>query len=213
MSTPLTTGTLLEVQLWCSDFEQTSVNTFHYAVTEIGTGAVTDQDVANDFDGIFGSSLDGIKTVLYNNALYRGTQVRIIGPQPQPVAVHSITNQGVGTGGAIGIPRQATGLTSWKTNFTGPKFRGRTYWPFAPSAEDVSFGAPSAAYVTAINQIADALIDKVTVTAGGDTAHIMFGVRQRRTVSVVKIVDRMTAQKWATQKRRGSYGRANTAPF
>lgn len=213
MTTPLVSGTLLEIQLWCSDFEQASVNTFHYAVTETPGGIVTDQDVANDFDSIFGDGLTGIKPILYNSALYRGTQVRVIGPQPPPIAVFSTTLSGVGTGGAIGTPRQATGLTSWRTNFTGSKYRGRTYWPFAPAADDVSFGAPSAAYVIALNQIADELIGKVTVTAGGDTAHIQFGVRQRRTVNVIPITSRFTAQKWATQKRRSSYGRANTAPF
>jgi len=210
MSTPLAVGQILEARAWVNDGNQASVNTFHYQVNVVGSPGATDLDVAVTLD----AALAGLyKPFLNNNATYRGVTVQIIRPLPIKIDVISVGAPGAGTGGAIASAHQVSGLTSWYTATAGRKGRGRTFWPFPPTAFTSGDGTPTAGSVTIMDAIASAVFGYSTVVNGGRSATVQFGIYSRTLGTLTPVVTRITRGVWATQRKRGAYGRANVAPI
>jgi len=210
MPTPLVSGDILEVRVWCQESEQASVNTFHYAILTVGSPALTDTDFNDQFDALIVTLYPAL---IQNNGFYRGTSVQILNRNPRPATDQNPLSI-AGTGGGTGLPRQACGLTTWRTDFAGPRYRGRTYWPFPSTTEDATIGVPSAAYLTAMGNISDALLNFATTTVSGRTATFGLAILHRGTpLQVAFVTSRQVQQKFATQKKRGSYGKANNVPF
>lgn len=209
MATVLTPGMIIRASAWCVDGSQASANVFHFLVGVVGGLPATDQDFANTFDAAIASLY---KLVLNNNAAYRGVLAQIIFPLPVRVAVQTAASAGAGTGGATAQPKQVSGLTSWYTAVAGRSGRGRTYWPFPPTAFDIADGTPSASYVTAIDNIASAIQGFTLVSTGGRTANVTPSIYHRGTGGTQSITVRLSRTQWATQRRRGGYGRLNISP-
>ncbi len=106
--------------------------------------------------------------------------------------------------------RQLCGMISWRTLFAGPANRGRTFFPFPCTDEDSVGGVPTIAYETILNNIATALAGPIAFGAGGMA---VLGVYHRVSRTTSPIDDWTIQRKFATQKRRGSYGRANVSPI
>lgn len=224
MATPVTTGMALEITVPCTNNEQTSINVFHISCQIPGPTPVTDADVANWFDGAWASGWRGI---LGPNSTYRGTGCRIMFGVPTFGMQVSGSGAGAGLSGTTDLPRQATGITSWKTDRSGRAERGRTYWPFPPAVFDTGDGVPLGIYVTAVKTIADIYSSVGVISVGprsstfaavlyhrafkGDPTHVP--PIPPRAASFDFITSYITRLKWATQRRRGSYGRANPPPF
>jgi hypothetical protein len=212
-------GDILKFSLWCSDSEQASVNTFYYAVTNIGVGGPPlDDEAALDFDTAVQAS---IKALISNTATYRGSQCQIVSRPPFRIPQPSVVNAGVGTAGAIGMARQTAGLISWYTDFPGPSGRGRTYVPFPSTSDDAGLGLPTNGYITKLENFKDALVDLTNITGAGGTsatvaialAHYSLPRTAEQVPTVTFLRSHISRGKWATQKRRGSYGRSNAVPF
>lgn len=210
MATFLAVGDYLQFRMWSTQAEQASVSTFNYHVTSIGSGSPTDFSQL----ALFCASADSLyKAILQNNANYNGTECRILGRLLPPIAVADTAGAGAGTGGAVGLPRQSTGMTTWYSNFAGSANRGRTFWPFPPTTDDINNGVPSAAYLTDLENLAVALWNQFT-TAGLVIAPMVVLSRVNPAALQSSVIDHWENRpKWATQKRRGSYGRANTSPI
>jgi len=209
MATNLGLGDLLQMRIWSVQGEQAGVNTIYYRVGTV-TGTVADSDAAIDFDTTINAAY---KALLSTLAVYRGIVARVI-KTPLPISVFTIANAGAGTGGTTALPRQTSGLISWKTNFAGRGFRGRTYLPFPWGTAVANQEAPTAAYVTAINTLATAINGFTTATSGGGgPAQLAQVLRVKAPASPIPINDFLESDKWATQKRRGSFGRANVSPI
>lgn len=213
MSTVLETGDALLCKLWCTDNEQASVNSFTYLVGTV-TGGFTDQDVADGLQAALIAS--SFPAILYNGASFDGIQVYFRNRTPLPVPALSATGAVSGAGGATGMSRQTAGINTWLTNFAGPKFRGRTYWPFPPTSLDQIQGIPSTAYLVDLAIQTDALLAP-SLTVGGRTAALTLQLAHRIPnelfYTFTPILFAHLRQKWATQRRRGSYGRPNVSPF
>lgn len=210
MSLPLALNDILSVQFYSQVAEQTAIMGFHYRVTTIGASAATDADAA---DALSTTMATPIKALLENNALYQGVQVRVLTHTPPPSPVLSAIGSAAGSAGAVGLPRQTAGLLSFQTGFAGPGRRGRMYVAFPAAADNVAGGSASAGYITRMQALAADLEGPINVAAGGRTATLTAVVFSRKLNTPFTIISSTTSNKWATQRRRGSFGRANTGPF
>lgn len=211
MPSPLAPAQIVEAQAWCVDAEQASVNTWYYFVGGVSAPAPTDQDFADALDALLAPAY---KPMINNNAQYRGVAVRILNQTPELAIVTSSVSPGAGSGGPISLPRQVSGLTGWKTPFAGPGFRGRTYWPFPSATADVGDGTPTLAYQTLENTISEIVHNYSVLSIGGGSAAFTHSLYHRAAKAVTLITGDWTIpNKWATQRRRGSYGRANSSPI
>jgi len=209
MANNLAGGQILEFRVWTNEAEQAAVNTYHYKVVTV-TGTVTDVDAAIDFDAVMAPLY---KPLMQNLSNYRGTQARIISLVPLPIAVTTSLNAGVGTAGATGLPRQCAGLISWQTALAGPGHRGRTYLPFPSSFSDTGDGQPGLTYQNDLENLANALEGFGPITSGGGgSADVQLVLKVKAPVSPIPITDHVIRDHWATQRRRGSFGRANVSP-
>jgi hypothetical protein len=219
MANPLLADDIVSVKVWCTSQEQASVNTFFYEVETVVTGGTTDQNLANAFDLLMGPA---IIATLATTSAYNGTEVQIIrravvGDLLAPVA--STNEAGAGTVTGNELPRQTCGITGWYTNYAGRGFRGRTYWPFPPVSFDSGTGVPSSAAISLYTGLANIAFN---FGRSGSTGVILAQqlYRRPRPKKIPPILSQATATtfflvrpKWATQRRRGSFGRANVSPI
>jgi hypothetical protein len=152
-----------------------------------------------------------IKALIANPALYLGVSLRYWSPgSPNWATVWSKLNQGVGNAGATPCPKQCSGIFSKNTALAGQKNRGRTFVPFPATADTEPGGNPTASYLTRLTAYAQR-VDNVE-NIGADYG-IAFGLfTWRMSASFRAITECVVRDRFATQKRRGDYGRVNAIP-
>jgi hypothetical protein len=201
---------VVQLQVVCADGSQAAFNTYHYQVTGVGVAVATLEDMIINFSALVAPKY---KVMLYNGATYDGIIGQVISPLPLLARVLYDADGGVGTAGAIGLPKQTSGLIRFQTNFAGPGFRGRAYIPFPSATSNQADGVPTNAYNANGLVLADALKNFIAVSNGGRTATVQMGLFRRAGSIFTPIVSDGAAANWATQKRRGDFGRPNLAPL
>ena len=218
MASVFVVNTDVALRVWCSDNEQASVQTFWYHVAAVGALPATDQDFADQFEPFIAVRFKGI---LHSLANYRGVQVQVFASLPNGRALNSVVfnnaDAGGGTAGSGALPRQTCGLASFQTAFPGPSGRGRTYYPFPAIADDIGDGSPTAGYISRIGSLTADFAVGIAVVGGARTATLVRIIRHRGTdrtpwVPGSPVAAQSVSNKWATQRRRGSFGRANVSP-
>ena len=216
MATVLTIGTLLRARIWASNAEQASVNNMGYLVVGL-TGAPTfDTDVARSLDALMAPIY---KPTMTTNSHYNGVQVTWPTTTPRPATVFVNTNFGPGTQAPPDLPRQVCGVVGFQTNLAGRRYRGRAYFPFPASSMDSGDGAPSAAYVAYLTSWRGALVGLTSVPNAGATGTAQLSpviIHEPGKTDVpppTPIIASTSSTRWGTQRRRGSYGRANSSPI
>ncbi len=204
------TGNIIQFRVWCLDSEQASVNTFNFTAGTLVGGPITVQNCVDAFNALIAPLY---KPILTSVATYRGVQGRVINRLPLETEDFTIASSGAGTGSATPNPRQVAGITTWVTGFAGPGHRGRTYWPFTPADADSAPGEPSGAYKTNAGTLSLAITSFASVTSGGSSIALQHGLKVKAGPLLIPISGYTVQPKWATQQRRGSYGRANTSPI
>jgi len=210
MAQALAVGQIIKAQIWASDSEQASVNTFHYRVN----GLVSTPPLLTDFLDAFENLVSAnFPQLLTDSAHYDGCTAQIVFPLPLMVGEKNSTGNAGGTAGTNGQGRQIAGLIGWTTPLAGPGGRGRTYLPFVSTDDSETTGKPNAGYISKAGNFAVAVSTYVAVTGAGGSADISLGIRHGNTSSFTAFTGGGVQTKWATQKRRGSYGRPNASPF
>jgi hypothetical protein len=206
----LAPGDIVEVTPVCQDSEQISENKTHWIVSA-NPGGFTDQAVAAAFDAANGVLF---KPILAPLSIYYGTSVQRISPLPKRVLVSSKAAQGPGTSVNPQLPRQTALVVPFKTAFPGKQQRGRMYLPFPPAVGNINGGIPALGYLVNAQAIATAYSNFITFGALLVTVTLSPVVFHRKT-NTFDFINPTTSlnQKWATQRRRGSYGRPNVPPF
>jgi hypothetical protein len=217
MATPVIPGDLVETRTYATQAEQTAIMTFHWGINSaIGT-------VTNDID--FARVIDNTlappwKATLSADSSYRGTSARIISSSPPTSPVFFNTSVGPGTGTAPDLPRQTAGLISWQTAFGGRQFRGRTYIGFPWAGLNNLDGVPTGPAITLFTNIAQAMFGLTTIpnVAGTGSCGVNLLLTHRKpktgtTPAPTFINGYIIRNKWATQRRRGSFGRPNSSPI
>jgi hypothetical protein len=214
MPFPLTVGDIFVTKVWCQDAGQASVNRVYSVVTSVGTLPATDLDVAVQTDTTMGMLMP---LILNNNATYRGTQVQIVSNPPLTIAAESVAGAGPGTGGATSLPKQICGLISVITPLSGVRYRGRLYLPFPSTAMDVGDGKPTASYQLNAVNVGDAFFLVRNVSTAGRTAtwnQVILHKPGKSAVPPPTIISSFDISgAWATQRRRGDFGRLNESPI
>ena len=210
MTTGLVVGNVVQAKVACYQLNQVAENVAAFRVVS-GTGlGATDQQVASALDALLAPLY---KAALANTATYFGVQVRIANILPRPVPAVSAAHTGVGTGGAAPLPAQDSGLIAFETAFAGPAYRGRAYIPFPPAvANDAPTNEPTAAYQVLLDSIGNALTTPFTVGIAPDQSTLRMVIFHRIPNSSTDVTFPLTRTRWATQRRRGGYGRANAIP-
>jgi hypothetical protein len=214
MAAPILAGDVVKLSVWCSDTEQASVNTYWYGCNSItGTGA-TDLVFAQEIE----TSLATLyKPILNNNATFDGVIAQIYRAGQPFIGQESIAHAGAGTGGAISLPRQCSGLISWQTDKAGQKYRGRTYLPFFSASSDVGDGTINAGTVTNMVGLATFLQAGILAGTTPNQSNLFLILAHRFAKGVQPlgdpIIKGLVRPKWATMRKRGSYGRPNVSPI
>ncbi len=201
---------VIECRIVCQDADQISVNVLHYRVDNIINLGPTPVQAALFFDGIFAPLM---KPLLYNVAVYYGVAVQKVWPLPRTAAGTNITNTGSGTAGASGLPKQTAGLCSKRTDLASRSGRGRFYAPFPSTSSNITGGVPTAGYITNLGVLATEIKTLEMWTVGGDSADFIPIVFNRKTHAKTDLVTCVAKNFWATQRKRGDFGRKNSLPF
>lgn len=202
-------GDILQTTFVCVAGSQVGLNVRHYrSIASVG-GAVGVDQFANalfdDFDTAY-------ITLLSDQATFHGVFVQKI--FPLPMGMPAMSAQAALTGLLTGdlLPRQVAGLISLRTDFSGRRFRGRVYVPFASEASNEVDSSPNAAQLANLAILATQFLQEVTVIQGPATETIAPVIWHRDLGTSDFIRTAMVHDAWATQRRRGSFGRPNEIP-
>ena len=210
MTTPIAVNQILQVLIPVENLEQCAENLFHARVAAVGSPAATDHDVAQTVSTIIAPKY---KQLLTSHSTFRGVGVRILNQVPTMPMVAYTGDQGPGAQTDIDLPRQTCGIWFMQTNFAGRAYRGRSYMPFPYVTADAGDGSPTSTYLDNLLTLATNLMGITAVSVVGRTATLAWCIYHRNTKTSTDIVNWGTRAAWATQRRRGSFGRANVPPF
>jgi hypothetical protein len=210
MPTTLAVGDVVLMTVACYRPSQVALNDFHWQVAAIGGASLTDAAVALKLDATLAPLY---KPLMNGDSTYYGVRLQRISPLPKPVAVVGEANTGVGTAVGAGLPGQVSGLMTLRTNSAGRAFRGRLYIPF-PAASYFSspLDTPTALWDTNVDAIAAILKNPYLAMIGADTVTLVPVIWHKATRTSTPIIDAESTSKFATQRRRGNYGRPNVVP-
>lgn len=201
---------VVQVRLVAGLQQQISVNVLTYVCTAIAGTSDTYQNGAVKFDTLLNAAY---KALMCNLAFWRGVGVRRITPTQLSVEYSTIANQGAGTAGASPQAKQISGLIRKVTDRPKEKGRGRLYVSFPSTTDNSSTGNPIAGYITRLNTLGTALAQNVVVGSAPNTATLKPVLWDRSLFQATDIISMPGQAYWATQRRRGDYGKANSVPF
>jgi hypothetical protein len=220
MPNPILANSVVLIRAYCTQAGQTSVNSFYYLCTANGAAPGLDSDAAVNAEA---SLAPVFKAIMTNNATFRGVTAQIVQPPPLPTAAPSTALAGVGTAGNTALPAQTCGIIHWPTPLAGRRGRGRTYLPFPDNADNpnASPPVPSAAYVGRANAVAAAVIGLISFGLGARSSTVQLALYRRPrphavppvSYAVTPMLAGSAEAKWATQRRRGDFGRLNSSPI
>jgi len=213
MSGPLLApGDVIQFKTYCYLGNQVGINTYYYLVdsTSIAPPDLSQVGAALDLNFAQPAYLE----VLCNDAHYYGSSTTLMTGVTPYAPFYENANDDNGIGGAVPLAAQTCGLLSKVTDLRGPKYRGRVYIPF-PATDAITAGTehPNAAYQADVEAIGDALLTAgPVVVIGGATVHLT-PVLWHGTDGPPTVISSYEAKAlWATQKRRGDYGKGNLVP-
>jgi hypothetical protein len=189
---------------------QTALPSVYYRVTNIA-GAPSDQDLANSLDLLITPNLLPVLNAL---ATYRNVIVQKIAPLPIFMRVFSAASTGPGTGGPVPCPQQVSPLISWVTGVPGRAGEGRFYSPFPPtSGINTLTGQVNPIFRASLAALGASLVTFTNFGVVPNTGNVQMVLFHRATLTGTPITNLVARTKWATQKRRGDYGRVNAPPI
>jgi hypothetical protein len=201
---PVAVGDIYQVDVHCHALDQGAINVYHFAILATA-GAPTHVTLAGTLDILAAGTYP---PCLSATASYEGVELRRIKPtKSRPVLASA---PAVGSGGTPLMPRQVSGIWTKQSAGVGPGKRGRVYVPF-PSSIDTNglIDEPNATYLGNLATLATDWTGSEILTDGaGNTTTVQFGLLSRAGVFTPCDDFRINA-KWATQRRRGKYGRPN----
>lgn len=194
------------------DAQAAVLNRYYKAVNPVGGGPnPTDLEFAIQFD-LLAQSL--YKALICNAAAYLGCIVRrVSGTPPLELGVFTTVSSGSGTAGATAMAKQTAGLISLTADFAGKTYAGRQYVPFPATADDQGAGVPTPAYRVLCQSLLSMLLGTITLTRVGTTIDMVPCTHTRGSNFTAPFTNGKVGRYWATQRRRGDYGKANKSPI
>lgn len=208
-------GNKIELRLYCwhAGAAQLAINTLRMIIDVVGPGpsSLRSDDLCDALSTYFSTAY---KAVLDSSCTYAGASLQLF---PQRSFVSDWSKEGAGAGTVVGndCPTQASGLITLRTNYAKRTGRGRVYIPFPSVTSNDTNGLPTAGYMTNLQTLANLMEGPVPVLVGPDLLAVTLSpvICNAQDTGILKpITDSIAVQKWATQRRRGSYGRVNSLP-
>lgn len=205
----LAVNDIIQVRVGCYTSDQAGINTIHYRVSNTNGDSATD----GEFGVVINSGIRSLyESLLGVGAFYRGVSVQRVAPGTRNIPALTIDPiEGSVEGGLL--PRQCSGLIKFRTELAGPRYRGRIYIPFP--AEDSNFleGEPGIAYIADLEDLGEFFASTHLVGDGQNGATLVPILYHRDLGTWTDIVDAIAVPSWATQRRRGAFGKQNPRPF
>lgn len=202
-------GDILEVTVYCTAGNQVAINVLHYYVAAIG-GAVPQYDDLPDRAYVHYET--PYRNWLSEDANFAGVGVRRMAPDAKTIEYTSIDIV-PGNGDATCLPLQVAGLVTFRSDTPGPSGRGRAYIPFPPASSLEGAGAMVAGYKTLLEAVADAIGPSISWTAVASAWTVTLQQIVAPRIPSIYIEVSAPTGLWATQRRRGDYGRPNSLPI
>jgi len=209
----LSVGDFLQERVGFWFAPQAAYNILYWEIASIVGGASVDlQALCNELDSLTKVPACDIITA---SASYSGVGLKRISPGVPSVEAVSTTGSGVGTWAGDAYAKQVAGIITKRTVKSGRKYRGRLYLPFVSEAAAHTDTTPTAAYLTAADAYALVTVAPITLVPAGVTGVFLTPLLKHAAVGTTAdtITNYVVRDKWATQRRRGDYGRPNTQPF
>jgi len=216
-------GDVYRQRMFCYDtpLTQICINTVYFKVTDVtNVGTMLTPSMVGVMDTRMGALY---KPTMPATAQYYGLSMQLVnGVGPPPVPINSNAVTGVGTAAGNITPLQVSGLVSFRTAFAGRHYRGRIYPGFVPVSSVDANGAMNNAGEGLIATFGAGFIGNITITSGANSIIGVFVVRTSvknilpggpPTITYNPITLVVTPQRFATQRRRGQFGRINALPF
>lgn len=213
MSFNVVSGGVVRHISYCTLLGQTAVVKRDWQCTLITGGSNID---SGSILADFALAMSGfLKDLMTEDALYYGAQLYYqtpVGPKPRPES--SIAHQGPGNEAAHALPTQDCLLLSLYTDILGKTGQGRTYTPF-PSTNFLGIDAhpDPVVVVPRLDNLGDFLLAPRIVTNGGISATFRCSLYVPGGAPPKPFTSYISRTAWATQRKRGDYGRLNKAPF
>lgn len=199
---------IVEVKLYTVFDEQIAINVLHYLVS-ITAGVPTVEQAAASVIPFLGSNLLPLISI---QSVFKGGSVQRIKALPPSLPAWSVLGAGDGTATGDSLPRQTAGIITKRTAIPGRANRGRVYVPFPVEDQSGSGPLPTTTYVSLLDTWAADLLTIVAFGSGANQGNLYPSLYHRGSVSSTVLTSMLSRRKWATQRRRGSYGRPNTLP-
>ena len=210
MSNPIADGDIWSGTAVVHLMEQIALPTFYFKVENTVAPGINDLEWATAFATAITTPL---LAALTTKADLIGVYVQRHNPGDITPRAADKSTAGIGTNGSTALPHQTCGLTTWYTAKTGRSQRGRTYWPFPATAMQTSDGVPAGGTQALYIAIGTALLGISPVIGFAGQCDMKMGVFHRGTHTIDAITNQLVSAKWATQKRRGMFGRPNVSPI
>jgi len=155
-----------------------------------------------------------VKPCMTADADYYGSQLYYqtpVGAPPRPESF--IGNAGPGSDAGEALPLQTSGLISLYSDTLGKTGQGRIYVPFPSIDSQGTDSTPDALYNVDLSNLATSLITPRTVTDGAVTAIFNPVLYKPGGAPPLQLTRAVPRDAWATQRRRGNFGRVNNRPF
>lgn len=202
-------GDIVQVRFYTSFGDQTAINVRQYRVTAKSGSGATEAQVATQLGAVFGPLY---VACINGGATFRGCDVQVIHPT---LGVPSISSTGASAGATAGdpLPKQISALITVSTGQGGRKNRGRIYVPFWTEVDNGSTGQLNAGAHTTLASLATAFeAARPGMGGGGNTNDLIPVIWHRSTKTTTDVTLCVAQYNWATQRRRGAYGRPNPVP-
>ena len=203
-------GDVLTVDNLNSMGNQLGVFTRKFKVVAITGQGLTLGEIAVGFEGTYAPLTTALMSAA---ALHRGHRTAIIWP-PVHITASAYSNDNGGAGLVAGdtMAKQVSGLVSHYDGLGGPRHRGRCFIPFPSETDNDPNGLPIAGYVTRLAALSADWNTVKVYGAAGNTISLQPVLFHKADQTTTNIILNTSRGRWATQRRRGDYGRTNAFP-
>lgn len=200
----------IEVRIVTYLATQTAFNVLRMGVIATTGGSVTETEAIQAMDNSWDEEY---KDCMSGEANYRGSSLQRLEGTPLPVPIATALQAAAGNLGGDVLPGQVAGVISWRTSFTGPSRRGRSYIAFPDESSTQGGGKPNATYLASLAALGVALMGPHIIIGGAGTATLALYVHSE-TLGIDTLVTSFIPRLfWGTQRRRGNFGEPNAPPF
>ena len=192
--------------------QQAGINIRYWKVDSFTGTEATPAQCATALDALVAPAY---KPLLVASATYRGVGFRRI-TGVKTIQYYTTANTGVGTVAGDQLPTQVSGLITFYSTTPGRSGRGRFYVAFPGEADNTATANAQATYVTRLTTLGNIFAISLVAPGTGGSTTLIPVLYNRKTTGTIPLFPGGTVyphSTWATQRKRGGYGKTNILPF